>query len=80
MAEVALKSWGNSIGIRIPAEVLKEIHAQKEDLFEIDVENDAIVLRKKFKHRSFEERLAEYNGEIHVTDFDWGDPIGKEIL
>ena len=55
------------------AEVPKEIYAPKEDFFEINVENDAIVLRKKFKHRSFEERLAEYNGEICVTDFDWGD-------
>jgi hypothetical protein len=28
---------------------------------------------KTFKHRSFEERLAEYNGEISVCDFDWGE-------
>lgn len=46
----------------------------------MNVENDTIVLRKNFKHRSFEERLAEYNGEILVCDFDWGDPVGKEFL
>ncbi len=26
--------------------------------------NDSIVLRKQFVHKTFEERLAEYNGEI----------------
>lgn len=29
----------------------------------------------KFKHKTFEERLAEYHGEISVGDFDWGDDI-----
>ena len=80
MAEVSLKAWGNSLGIRIPAEILKEIQAKKEDIFEINVEEDAIVLKRKFKHRSFEERLADYDGEIHVSDFDWGEPVGKELL
>ncbi len=80
MAEVSLKAWGNSLGIRIPAEILKEIQAKKEDIFEINVEEDTIVLKRKFKHRSFEERLADYDGEIHVADFDWGEPVGKELL
>ena len=38
------------------------------------------MLKRKFKHRSFEERLADYDGEIHVADFDWGEPVGKELL
>lgn len=33
-----------------------------------------------FKHRSFEERVAEYDGEISICEFDWGEPVGKEIL
>jgi antitoxin MazE len=44
------------------------------------VKNDTIILRKSFKHKTFKERLAEYNGEISVCDFDWGEPVGKEIL
>ena len=37
----------------------------------------SIVLNK---YKTFEERVAEYNGEISVCDFDWGEPVGKEIL
>ena len=44
------------------------------------IENDSIVLRKQFVHKTFEERLAEFNGEITVCDFDWGEPVGREIL
>ena len=35
---------------------------------------------KQLFHKTFEERLSEYNGEITVCDFDWGEPIGREIL
>ena len=42
--------------------------------------DDAIVLKKTFKHKSFEERLAEYDGKISVGDFDWGEPMGKELI
>jgi len=40
----------------------------------------AIVFKKVFEHRTFEERLAEYNGKISVYDFDWGEPVGRESL
>ena len=42
--------------------------------------DDSIVLKKAFKHKTFEERVAEYNGEISICDYDWGEPVGKEIL
>lgn len=31
-------------------------------------------------HRPFEKRLAEYNNRISVCNFDWGEPLGKEML
>ena len=50
------------------------------DVLNIEIENDAIVLRKQFAHKSFEQRLLEYNGKISVADFDWGEPKGRELL
>ncbi len=37
MTEVELKEWGNSVGVIIPAEILKELGLQKGDKVEIDV-------------------------------------------
>lgn len=80
MEQVAIRSWGNSQGIRIPKEILEKLQLKVSDVLDITVENDTIVLKKQFVHKSFEERLAEYNGEISVCDFDWGEPMGRELL
>ena len=69
MEQGAIRSWGNGQGIRIPKDVL-----------DLEIKDDTIVLRKQFVHKSFEERLAEYNGEISVCDFDWGEPVGREMV
>ncbi len=37
MVEVELKQWGNSIGVIIPAEKLKELGLHKGDKIEVDI-------------------------------------------
>ncbi len=34
---------------------------------------------KVFEHKSFVERLKEYDGEIEVYEFDWGESVGREM-
>ncbi len=38
------------------------------------------TMKEEFVHKTFEERLEEYNGKISVVDFDWGEPVGRELL
>lgn len=78
--QVAIKPWGNSLGIRIPKNILEKLGLHISDILQIEVIDDSIVLKKTFKHKTFEERVAEYNGEISICDYDWGEPVGKEIL
>ena len=78
--QVMIRPWGNSQGIRIPKSILEKLNISISDTLQLDVKDDAIVLKKTFKHKSFEERLAEYNGKISVEDFDWGDSMGKELV
>ncbi len=80
MHQVAIRSWGNSQGIRIPKDVLDKLDLKTSDVLDISIENDTIVLRKSFEHKTFEERLAAYAGKISVSDFDWGEPVGRELL
>jgi len=37
MVEVELKEWGNSIGVILPAEKLKELGLKKGDKIEVDI-------------------------------------------
>lgn len=78
--QVSIKPWGNSQGIKIPKNILEKLNIGISDTLQIEIAHDAIVLRKAFKHKTFEERVAEYGGEISVCNFDWGEPIGKELL
>lgn len=78
--QVVVRPWGNSQGIRIPKNILEKLNIGISDTLQIEIEDDAIVLKKTFKHKTFEERVAEYDGKISVCDFDWGEPVGKELL
>ena len=77
---VAIKKWGNSQGVILSKYVLELAGLKRDDSLHVEVNQGEIILKKEFKHRSFEDRLAEYGGVIKTCDFDWGEPVGKEVL
>ena len=80
MDQVIVRAWGNSYGIRIPKKMLEEMNLNVSDKLDVCIEDNSIVLRKVFQHKSFEERLAEYSNKISIYDFDWGKPEGREMF
>ena len=62
MVEVELKEWGNSIGVILPAEKLKELGVSKGDKIDIDIvrkkQVDAFGICKGA--RPFEEEREEH--------------------
>ena len=78
--QTEVKTWGNSQGIRIPKEVLKEASLSVGDVLEFKVSKGVIVLEKTFRHKSLEERAAEYGGKLNLDgEFDWGEDKGREV-
>lgn len=74
-----VKVWGNSQGIRLPKELLEKIGAHIDDFFNIEIVNGNIVLSKTFKHKTLEERAADFEGKIGpYKEFEWGELIGRE--
>ena len=78
--QITLKSWGNSFGIRIPKKIMESMKLKQEDILEMETTEDSIIIRKAFQHKTFEERLAQYNGDISVNPFEWGEPVGREMI
>ena len=78
--QAAVRPWGNSLGIRIPKAVLKQANIRENDILSIETKSESILLKKMIRHKTFEERLAQYDGNITIMDFDWGEPKGKELL
>ena len=78
--QIQVKAWGNSQGIRIPKEILREASFSVDDVLDVKVSNGMITLTKPFRHRTLEERAAEYGGQLNLDgEFDWGEPAGREI-
>ena len=78
--EVRLQKWGNSLGIRIPSNILKTLKLKVNDLLLLEQEDDRIVVTKsKNPAISLEERFKNYKGPNLAKDFAWDDARGKEL-
>lgn len=52
------------------------MHMQIED----KVIDGLITFSESFRHKTLEERTSEYDGKLDLDgEFDWGEPVGKEI-
>ncbi len=39
-----------------------------------------VVSEKPFRHKTLEERAAEYGGKLDLDgEYDWGAPVGSEV-
>ena len=78
IAEV--KKWGNSQGIRMSKEILQSAGIAVNDQLNVQVTKEGILLSKPFRHKTLEERAEAFGGELHLDgEFDWGNPVGREV-
>ncbi len=78
--QTQIKSWGNSQGIRLPKEILQNAGISLNEILDISVSNGTIILTKRFRHKTLEERAAEYAGQLGLDgEYDWGEPTGREV-
>ena len=75
-----VKEWGNSQGIRLPKEVLKSAGIALNEILDVKVANGVITLVKPFRHKTLEERAAEFDGKLMLDgEYDWGEHVGREV-
>ena len=74
--------WGNSLGIRIPAKILKDADIEMNDLVYIESgEAGRILINKQPgpKKGTLEYLFKDYSGERFDTELiDLGEPVGEE--
>lgn len=82
MKTATICKWGNSAGIRIEKSILESVSAKIGDTFDIiSQDGDKIILKKVFRHKTLKERIEEFDNKPgEVLDYDWGEPVGKEML
>lgn len=74
-----IQKWGNSQGIRLPKVILEMANLSENDTVELTVENGKVIITPVKKHRTLEERIAEYEGDYKPHEWDIGPSVGKEV-
>ena len=76
--EAKIQKWGNSLGLRIPNHIVKDLSLLHGSIVEIEEEADTIVIRPKEKHNLDDMLNSINNTNIH-SEISFGRPEGEEI-
>lgn len=78
-AKQVVRRWGNSLGVRLPAAIVREAHLLEDQPVQLTVVEEGILIHPARQRLSLAERLARYQPmESDVTEMMAWDPIGAE--
>ena len=78
--QAQVKTWGNSQGIMISKDILQKANIGIDDVLDVSISDGMIMLIKPFRHKTLEERAAEFGGKLDLDgEFDWGMQVGREV-
>jgi antitoxin MazE len=77
-----VQKWGNSQGLRLPKEILREVEISVGDLVEMSTHEGVIVIApaKRIRGRqSLQELVSRIPKNYRTEEAQWGDPAGNEV-
>jgi antitoxin MazE len=79
--QVAVKKWGNSASVRIPAAILEATRLQVDDMVEIREEEGRIVIEPLHPQAyDLDRMLAAITADNQHGEVDFGPAVGKEAF
>jgi antitoxin MazE len=76
--ETVVKKWGNSLGIRIPNLIARELSLKDGSLVDINDREKEIII-KPIQKSKLSDILNKINKQNMHKEIDTGRPVGKEI-
>lgn len=74
-----VQKWGNSLALRIPSSVAKDIDLRQGSAVELAVEGGNIVVKPaKRRKLSLSQMLKGVAKDNRPSEQDWGAPVGRE--
>lgn len=70
--------WGNSLGVRLPRQLIETVRLTEGQTVDLEIQDDAIVIRNARKRYKLADLLAEMNTDNRHGEQDFGAPVGKE--
>lgn len=85
MQVIKISKWGNSQGIRIPKNILKQIGIENADdsTVSMNVDNGKLIIQKEEKESKLMKRFKDYDFNEYLNDKDRvankGNSVGREL-
>jgi antitoxin MazE len=76
--EAVVKKWGNSLGIRIPNLIVRELSLKDGSCVDIKDMGNEIIIKPKEK-TNLSEMLKKVNEQNIHGEIETGGPVGNEI-
>ncbi|WP_461256255.1 AbrB/MazE/SpoVT family DNA-binding domain-containing protein [Treponema sp. R80B11-R83G3] len=76
--EAVVKKWGNSLGIRIPSHIVRELALKDGSYVDINDKGKVIII-KPIQKNKLSEMLSNINEQNIHREIETGGPVGKEI-
>jgi len=75
-----VQKWGNSLALRIPSSVAKEIQLRQGSAVEVIIEGGKMVVKPaKRRKPTLAQLLNGVTKDNRHPEQDWGAPVGKEV-
>lgn len=78
--QIAASRWGNSLGIRIPKDVVERVGLSPGDSVDVEANGDQIVISLRRPRYRLADRLIGMTPDAMRDAFDWGPDVGREIV
>jgi antitoxin MazE len=80
-ATLTIQQWGNSLAVRIPAQVARSARVKLGQPVEISASNRDLLVRSLGAPRlTLEQKLAVFDPDLHGGEAMLSPPVGREIL
>ena len=76
--ETVVKKWGNSLGIRIPNFIARELSLKDGSFVDINDKGKEIII-KPIQKNKLSDMLNKINKQNLHGEIETGEPVGKEV-
>lgn len=76
--QTKIKKWGDSLAIRIPSKLIRDMGLAEDTDVEISLDADKIVI-KPIRKYTLDDLLEQVTDDNIHDEIDFGKPVSKEI-
>jgi len=74
-----VQKWGNSLAVRIPKHVVREVGLEYNTAVEMKVEEGKLIIQRSESATTLDQLLARVTNENLHSAIDTGEAVGNEV-